>query len=332
MPDEAKQDTPQSPEEQTADAAQAVAPEADDATVADEGRIVRTYDFRRPQHLSSDQMRALQRLHVGAAEELEEWFSHMYGVNLQVRLASVEEVAFGLMKELIPEFTYASILDVAPLGARGVMYVESQVCLAFVDRVLGGFSVEAPKPRPLTAIDEAAVEGVLNGILRTLQTEWKDFCEIQFTTRERRIDPELVQLWSAAEAVFAVTFSLSGAMGEGKIRICIPVSRLKAAVDGCAIRTAALEASPEKAAQLRSSLSHSLERAALPMTAYFGEVEVPIQNLMGLSVGDTIRLDHPVDDPIMLRVGPKQTFLGKMGLRGRRKAVQVMERVQECED
>jgi flagellar motor switch protein FliM len=277
-------------------------------------------------------MRSLQRLHTVAADALQDRLARMYGVNPHVRLDGVEEVAFGLLKEAIPDFAYATVLDVSPLGTLGVMYIDSALCLAFVDRVLGGFSSTPPEARALTAIDEAAVESVLHMILNTLQTHWKEFCEVRFTVRERKTDAQLVQLWSPTEVVFAITLDVSGAMGEGKIRVCVPVSRLKAAVDGFAIRSATLEASPEQTAKLRNALRMSLEKASLPMTACFADVEVPIRNLVELRQGDILRLDHPADDPVVVSVGPRESFLGRMGLRGRRKAVQVLERIQECED
>jgi len=304
----------------------------DQAETTAQGKSVRPYDFRRPQHLSGDQMRSLQRLHKSAADYLQETLSRAYGTSVQIQLESVEELAFGLMREAVAQFTYSTVLDLQPLNIRGVLYVESQICLAFVDRVLGGFSASPPEPRALTAIDEVAIESVISLTLTCLEKQWQDFCEIKFKAVESRTDPELVQPWTASDAVLAVTFAVAGSMGEGKIRLCLPVARLKAAVDGVAIRSAALQASPERAAAIKHALMHSVERASLSIVASFDDVEVPIRNLSNLREGDVIRLDHPVDDPIMMNVGSRPTFLAKMGLRGRRKAVQLVTRVTEYEE
>ena len=305
--------------------------EAASAAEAGEKRV-RTYDFRRPQYLSADQVRNLQRLHTAAADSLQERLSRAYGSNIQIRLEKVEEMAFGLLQEHVAAHTYTNILDLAPLNAQGVFYVESQICLAFVDRVLGGFSATPPEARQLTSVDEVAVEGVIDLMLSALRDQWNDFCEMGLAVQSRRTDPELAQLWSQSEPVLSVTLAMTGGLGEGRMRLCMPVARLKAAMDGVSNRMTGRQSSPEQAERLKRALMHSLEATRLPVSARFDQVEVPLRNLLALKVGDILRLDHPADDPILLHVGEKTSFLAKMGLRGRRKAAQVIQRIEDDEE
>jgi len=304
----------------------------DEAPESSGGRRVREYDFRRPQYLSAEQMRNLQRVHAAAADTLQERLTRVYGGAAQVRLERVEEEAFGLLLSSLAPHTYTCVLNLEPLKARGILYVESRICLSFVDRVLGGFSKEPPQPRPLTAIDEATVEGVIERMLGCLREHWRDFCDIKLTVEDRRTEPDMVELWNKGEPVLVVTLAMSGGLGEGLIRLCMPVARLKAAVDGSVLRAAGQAASPEQAAEVRKKLMRSLERTKLSVAAAFEPVEVPMRNLMNLRTGDILRVDHPVDEPILLRVGRKARFAVKMGLRGRRKAVQVVERLDSEEE
>lgn len=56
---------------------------------------------------------------------------------------------------------------------------------------------------------------------------------------------------------------------------------------------------------------------------------MPLRNLMKLGAGDIVRLDQPAEGPVLLSIGGKPAFLARMGLRGRVKAVQIVERVEK---
>ena len=56
--------------------------------------------------------------------------------------------------------------------------------------------------------------------------------------------------------------------------------------------------------------------------------DVPLRNLMKLGVGDIVRLEQPAEKPVLLSIGGKPAFLARMGLRGRAKAVQIVERLE----
>ena len=293
---------------------------------------VRAYDFRRPKHLAAEQMKNIHRVHATIADAVRERLTRYLSVNLDVRMESAEELAYGLFVESVPEYAYANLLDLSPLQDRGLLLIEAQLCLAFVDRILGGRSKTPPRPRPLTAIDQAAAESAVEMILRCLREGWKDFCPAKMTVVERRADLGQVRLVPTGEPVLAVTLAVTGDVGEGRIKLVVPVGGLKTIIEGTASRGAAVRPGPEKATAIRNNLMRSMERAALPVVGTVGSAEISIRNLMRLSAGDIVRLDQPAAGPVLLSVGGKPAFLGRMGLRGRCKAVQIMEPLDPKEE
>ena len=49
---------------------------------------------------------------------------------------------------------------------------------------------------------------------------------------------------------------------------------------------------------------------------------------MNLHAGDIVRIERKADEPVVLSVDGKHTFLVRMGLQGRKKAVQILERLR----
>lgn len=295
---------------------------------AGDARTVRGYDFRRPQHLSADQVRGIQGVHLIAAAALRTRLGRYLNVELDVRMDKVEELAYALLTEALPEHTYAGILDLGSLEERGMLLVELQLCLAFVDRGLGGRATTPAEPRALTPVDEVAVESVTQLILRCILDAWKSFCPLDMAVAERHTDGRKVQILGPSEAVLNVTFVVSGELGDGQIKLCLPIASLKAAIDGASQRALGLNIAPEEIQALRAAIGHSLSRVTLPVTTSVGTADVPIRNLLNLNTGDIVRLDQAADSPVVLAIAEQPAFHVKMGLQGRKKAVQILERVQ----
>ena len=251
-----------------------------------------------------------------------------FGVQLEVRLEKVEELTCNLLIEALPEHAYANVLDLTPVEDRGMLLLDGGLCLALVDRVLGGDGENLPQPRPLTAVDQAAVDGPVQMILRAMQGAWNNLCEIEMNVAERANDVSRLRLADPAKAMLVVTMSLSGDLGDGRFRLCLPVAGLKRALDSTVERNISEQSGPERAAAVRTTMVRALGEVALPVTACIGKGEVSIRHLTRLRPGDVVRIHRAADSAVVLHVDGRPRFLVKMGLQGRKKAVQILERIQ----
>lgn len=294
-------------------------------------RTAQTYDFRRPRRLSVEQMRNIQRLLASAAEELQARLAQFLGVGVHLRLDAAEEISYGLMQAALPDHTYAALLDLSPLPERGILILESPLCLSFVDRVLGGHCKAAPKARALTAIDQAAADLPIEIALRTLREAWKDACVMKLTVVSRHNDARLINLIPANEPVLVATWCATGDLGESRIRLCLPINTLKHHAAG-APRLSTAQTGGEKAEVLRARVMQSVEKVSLHVEAVIGHAELPISQLLTLAPGDVVPLRETSEHPVLIKVGGNPAYSGKMGLQGRRKAVRVLDRIDPNED
>ena len=306
--------------------APAPAPAAQDSAAQ-----VRPYDFRRPRHLAADQARNLHRLHTAAAEQMQQRLSRYMGIQCDVKLRGIEELDYDVFVQGCTKPMNVNQLDLSPITARGLLTVDAELCLAFVDRVLGGQCKAPAAARSMTAIDQAAAETTVEVILRCLRESWKEVYPMKMTVLDRRNDLQSLRIVVRGEPVLVVTLELSGEPGAGLIRLLLPLPALKAATDTVA-RKSAVPPSADKAAKLRENVLHSLERARLPVLARLGATDVPLRGLANLRTGDILRLDQTTESPVIINVGGKPAFTGRMGLRGRKKAVQVTERIKPDEE
>lgn len=299
---------------------------------AQEGAQVRPYDFRRPRHLSAEQVRNMNRLQSAAAEQIQQRLSRFLAIQCSAKLRSIEEMDFDTFTSGCgqPQL-YVIQLDLAPIAARGLLIFDTPLSLAFVDRVLGGQCKPPASVRSLTAIDQAAAETTVEMVLRCLRESWKEIYPMKMAVLDRRNEIQNLRIVVRGDPVLVVTFEISGDPGEGLVRLLLPLPALKTATDTGARKTAVAQ-SPDKVAKLRDSVLHSIEKAKLPVLARLGATDVPLRGLASLHPGDILRLEQTTDSPVIVSVGGKPAFIGRMGLRGRKKAVQITERIKTDEE
>ena len=72
--------------------------------------------------------------------------------------------------------------------------------------------------------------------------------------------------------------------------------------------------------------------ARVTVSAFLGDAELDLKELLALKKGDIIRLDRPADDTVVINADGKDRFIGKIGLRRFRKSLEVTEIIVDEKD
>ncbi len=115
---------------------------------------VLTYNFRRPDRVSKEQLRSLHFLHDRFARNLSTSLSAFLRAMTDVSIVSVEQFAYSEFLMSLPDPTAFYAVAMPPLDGVGALEMNPSVAFAMVDRMLGG-SGETPAPnRALTEIEQ----------------------------------------------------------------------------------------------------------------------------------------------------------------------------------
>ena len=80
-------------------------------------------------------------------------------------------------------------------------------------------------------------------------------------------------------------------------------------------------------------LKEKLSSVDMDVVAEIGSINLPIRDVLGLRVGDIVRLSNVrVGDPLTLSVGNVKKFLCQPGVIGKKMAVQVIGKLDQSED
>lgn len=101
-------------------------------------RKVRTYDFRRPNKFSKDQVRTLVMLHENFARLLSTSLSTYLRTVVRAEVASVDQLTYEEFTKSLQNPTIMNILSLKPLEGNVIFEFSPNLAFAMIDRLLGG--------------------------------------------------------------------------------------------------------------------------------------------------------------------------------------------------
>jgi len=291
---------------------------------AAEEREVSLYDFKRPDRVSKDQMRALQSIHEAFARNFGAALSAFLRTIVETRVATIEQLTYSEFIHSLPSPTCFNLLSAKPLNGQMCLEFSPLIVYPIVDRLLGGTNADIFIPqRPLTSIEMRLVKRIIDRALEHLAEAWADTVKIEFAVAGTESNPHLVQIVAPNEVVVVLGFEIKIGARAGTMTICIPFNVIEPVISKLSTQSwLSYTRSTSTKDQVRC-VTESIRRATLGVRAYLGETRLTVHELATLSPGDIIKLDKLIHRDFVVQVKGQNKFAGSIGqLRGNR-AIQV---------
>jgi len=285
---------------------------------------VRTYDFKRPERVSKDQMRALETIHEGFARNFGASLSGFLRTIVEVRVTSTEQLTYSEFIYSLPNPTCFNLLSAPPLEGQMCLEISPLIIYPIIDRLLGGSSAEVFIPqRPLTNIEQRLISRIIDRALNNLTEVWSALVEIKFQLNETESNPHLVQIVAPNEVVVVVGFELKIGARAGTISLCIPFNVIEPVMDRLATQSWLLY--QQKAASERQSLElgRHVRRSSVELCSFLAETTLTLGELMSLQPGDVIPTEHPANGEVIIQVEGKDKYAGRLGQYKGAKAIKI---------
>src|ERR1700676_470385 len=148
----------------------------------DPAKRAEPYDFRRPDRIAKDQLRAIHLLHENFARSLAASLSAYLRAYVAVNLVSVEQLSFMEFSQCLPSPTCLVALGMRPQEGNAVLEINPALVFPILEMLLGGTSKAATKiSRELTEIEQSILDGLLRIILHDLKIAWHSVPPVKFS-------------------------------------------------------------------------------------------------------------------------------------------------------
>jgi flagellar motor switch protein FliM len=282
------------------------------------------YDFKRPERVSKDQVRALASIHEVFARNFGATLSGLLRTIIDVRVVGVEQLTYNEFIHSLPNPTCFIVLEAPPLEGQLCLELSPLIVFPVIDRLLGGDNANLMIPqRPLTTIEWRLMGRIVDRALENLTDVWHNLVDARFGVANTESNPQLVHIVAPTEIVVFVTFEIKFGPSAGTMSFCIPYNTVESVLGHLNTQSWFYKPRAPTAGQ-QKRLLRNLVKSTVGVTVYLGRARLRLSDLRGLSPGDLIELEKRTESELILQVGGKTKFAARPGkLRGRR-AVQVI--------
>jgi flagellar motor switch protein FliM len=278
------------------------------------------YDFKRPERVSKDQMRALEGIHEAFARNFGATLSAFLRSIVEVKIIDTEQLTFSEFIHSLPNPTCFNLLSVKPWDGSICLEISPMIIFPIIDRLLGGASDDVFIPqRPLTTIEQRLVQRITDRALKLLTDAWLSLGVTGIDLTQSESNPHLVQVVAPNEVVVVITFELKLSGKSGTMCICVPFTTIEPVLDKLATQSWLSYRKKESSVNHGQKIAGNLKTATVNLRAFLAETTISMGQLMGLQVGDIIQTEKLAKNELIVQVEGKNKFAGRMGqFRGNR--------------
>ncbi len=307
----------------------ASAPASSSSSAAAKARTrekVTPYDFKRPERVGKEQMRALQSLHEGFGRNFGAALSALLRNIVEVKLTSVDQLTYSEFVFSLENPTCFNLLRATPLEGNLILDINPSILYPIVDRLLGGGKESGPLARrPLTEIELRLVSRITGLFLDELKRAWENVLELDLAVERVESNPQLVQIVPPNEVVVLISFELTIGDVRGMMNLCIPFNSIERIGNQLTSNTWVSYGKSEQSPETLQALSRSLDGSVVDVEVTLAETVISTKDMLELRVGDIITTEKDVGTPLNVHIQGIRKLTARAGAVKGHKAIEVDE-------
>lgn len=285
---------------------------------------ITAYDFKRPERVGKDQMRAMQSLHEGLARNFGAAVSGMLRTMIEVKLLSVDQLTYSEFIFSLDNPSCFNVLLPKPLEGHWILDIAPALSYAIIDRMLGG----EPNPndairRPMTEIENRLIGRVVQQFLKQMKAAWENIVEMEPQVDSVESNPQLVQIVPPNEVVILIGFEVLLGKNRGMMNLCIPFNTIESYNAKLSRNGWVGYGKGKPTAETRDRITARVDAAPVSVVVTLARSKIRTRDLLELSVGDVITTEKEVGQPLELAIQDVPKFHTRPGAFKGKKAVQI---------
>jgi flagellar motor switch protein FliM len=300
----------------------------------DFGRQISVYDFKRPERVSKEQMRAFQALHDGFSREFGASLSGMLRSIIEVKLISVDQLTYSEFVFSLENPTCFNLLFSKGLDGHIILDLNPSIIFPIIDRLMGGGKSASNTllNRPLTDIELKLVSRITKLAIQSLNNTWSKICDLDLNVTQIESNPQLVQIVPPNEVIVLISFEITMSDVRGVMNLCIPYNTIEPLSGKLSSDTWSSYTQKTLDPLQRVHLETNVAHAAVEMVIELASTKLTASEVYGLDVGDVIMTDHEVASGVKVIVEGRSMFLAQPGVFRGQKAIEIRSKVTHSKD
>lgn len=273
------------------------------------------FELRRSDVLTPEQVGIIRELHRGFSREVGRRAGNALRTLVQVSATDAQQRPYRSFATRIAVPCIVAPVSLDPLPGALVIAMPGQAALCLVDRLMGGDGRACPARVP-TDLEMLLIADFLQPLLVPLTEAFEPVVAIRPSLTAIETNPALLRVIPAADMtlVLPLVLTFPGApMPDAVLSLCYPVTTLRAAFE---LLDPGAGQEPPVELPFAAGMSSQLSHVDVDLSVHLKPSPIPAGDIVGLRIGDVLRLDHKTDEPALGAVRGVDLFSGSVGTRG----------------
>lgn len=284
---------------------------------------VRAHDFRLPAFLSPGESRRLRQQQEEFARSLAARLSLYLRLEVALNVGRIETRTYDKFVQALPSPTHLTLFKIEPLRGICVLQLSPRLGLVIVDRLMGGPGKAESADRDLSEIEIALLDETAQILVGEWCGQWSAIQELHAVLLGHENNPRFLQTAPADTVMLVLDF-------EARIGDCVEplqlgfpfptieplVGHLRGQIESASRETPA----PAPAAP---QWKPEFDTVPLQLTAEWPDLQVSARDVTRLKVGDVLEWNPDLAGQVRLRLARAPKFIGNLGTRNGKWAVEI---------
>lgn len=241
--------------------------------------------------------------------------SNFVGSEASISPAGIQQWSWDDLLSVLPEPYCASRLTMPPMAGTGLITIDVPLATAIVEKLMGGPGVAQERSDPLTEVELSLLAELHLRIASDIAESLSLVVESKPQTSRQESRLELIRAAPARSLLIALEFEFRLKNAEGRARVAIPAEPLVSSLEMF---------SGTSSAPATVASTGRIGNCPIETSVRFNETSLPSRQVVALTPGDVVVLQHRVEQPLTLYVGHVPYLSVLAGRRGNHKAFAVI--------
>jgi flagellar motor switch protein FliM len=278
--------------------------------------------------LSDAALRKLRAQQEEFARTIGARLSVSFRLDSSVSLAGLQTVGFQKFVERSRTPLHFTLFKLDPLRGIGLLEIPPQLGLNIVNRLLGGADKLENTDRALTDIESALLDQVSDIVLAEWSVPWRPLQELKPSLLGHEIDASFLNAISRETLVLELSFEFVLGECTERFRIGLPYASMEPLIRRLAGESDSKTGGPSRAPVTAPQWNPQLDDVPVKLTAVCPGLELAVQALGELKVGDVLPVDPQHFTKVEIHFGAVAKFVGTLGTSEGRWAVQLTQKLE----
>lgn len=304
--------------------------EVDFDKLKDESRNskIKTYDFRKPNKFTHEQVKVFNRIFGEFAKFLAMDISDRYRLSCFVELLYIDEQTFYEYTNSIGKTSVIGVLEAEPMSGMMAIELTNSVVNVLLNLILGGNGKINDSKESYTDIELSLSKNILGSFLLPLRDSWDSIVTIEPSIERVETSGQNIQICAPNDTIAIVSLKTTIGTTEGIINCCIPYNIIEPYIKSMNSRSMFNSLTDNTDENNEEVLKKVISNEVVEVVCEIGKSFLTMDEINKMQAGDVIKINKSVNEPAELLYNNLRKYAVDIGVKNGKFAARVINNIE----